>query len=78
MFFPAYFDMLILIFSYYPFYPPNEEMCLDYEKFHSPCIMPCTPHVLLIPSEFKQFVKVSESITFYPAHLKHANHVCSI
>ncbi|XP_053377619.1 DNA polymerase alpha subunit B-like isoform X1 [Mercenaria mercenaria] len=43
--------------SYYPYYPPHEEMCIDYEKFQTTCIMPTTPHILIVPSEFKQFIK---------------------
>ncbi|XP_052274858.1 DNA polymerase alpha subunit B-like isoform X2 [Dreissena polymorpha] len=43
--------------SYYPLCPPNEEMCVDFEKFQTTCFLPTTPHVLVVPSEFKQFVK---------------------
>ncbi|XP_052768744.1 DNA polymerase alpha subunit B-like [Mya arenaria] len=43
--------------SYYPFYPPSEEMCIDYEKFPASGFMPTTPHIFILPSEFKQFIK---------------------
>ncbi|WAR20337.1 DPOA2-like protein [Mya arenaria] len=35
----------------------NEEMCIDYEKFPASGFMPTTPHIFILPSEFKQFIK---------------------
>ncbi|XP_061642919.1 DNA polymerase alpha subunit B [Phyllopteryx taeniolatus] len=43
--------------SYYPLYPPVEDVNMDYEKFQSFGQMPLTPDVLLIPSELRYFVK---------------------
>eukprot|EP00064_Thunnus_orientalis_P012307 superscaffoldBa00001873_g12342 len=43
--------------SYYPLYPPVEEVNMDYEKFQSFGQMPITPDVLIIPSELRYFVK---------------------
>ncbi|KAK5864727.1 hypothetical protein PBY51_015945 [Eleginops maclovinus] len=43
--------------SYYPLYPPVEEVNMDYEKFQSFGQMPLTPDVLVIPSELRYFVK---------------------
>ncbi|KAM6953466.1 DNA polymerase alpha subunit B [Aplochiton taeniatus] len=43
--------------SYYPLYPPAEEVNMDYEKFQSYGQMPVTPDVLLIPSELRYFIK---------------------
>ncbi|XP_053180326.1 DNA polymerase alpha subunit B [Scomber japonicus] len=43
--------------SYYPLYPPVEEVNMDYEKFQSFGQMPLTPDVLIIPSELRYFVK---------------------
>uniref|UniRef100_A0A8C2X273 DNA polymerase alpha subunit B n=1 Tax=Cyclopterus lumpus TaxID=8103 RepID=A0A8C2X273_CYCLU len=43
--------------SYYPLYPPVEEVNMDYEKFQSFAQMPLTPDVLVIPSELRYFVK---------------------
>ncbi|XP_061756114.1 DNA polymerase alpha subunit B isoform X1 [Nerophis ophidion] len=43
--------------SYYPLYPPAEELNMDYEKFQSFGLMPLTPDVLVIPSEMRYFVK---------------------
>ncbi|XP_077388690.1 DNA polymerase alpha subunit B [Festucalex cinctus] len=43
--------------SYYPLYPPVEDVNMDYEKFQSFGQMPVTPDVLLIPSELRYFVK---------------------
>ncbi|XP_030595966.1 DNA polymerase alpha subunit B [Archocentrus centrarchus] len=43
--------------SYYPLYPPAEEVNVDYEKFQSFGQMPLTPDVLVVPSEMRYFVK---------------------
>ncbi|CAK6971975.1 DNA polymerase alpha subunit B [Scomber scombrus] len=43
--------------SYYPLYPPVEEVNMDYEKFQSFGQMPVTPDVLIVPSELRYFVK---------------------
>lgn len=43
--------------SYYPLYPPVEDVNMDYDKFQSFAQMPLTPDVLIIPSELRYFVK---------------------
>lgn len=43
--------------SYYPLYPPVEDVNMDYEKFQSYGQMPLTPDVLIIPSELRYFIK---------------------
>ncbi|MFT7814588.1 DNA polymerase alpha subunit B [Arapaima gigas] len=43
--------------SYYPLYPPVEEVNMDYEKFQSHGQMPVTPDVLVVPSELRYFIK---------------------
>ncbi|XP_029962856.1 DNA polymerase alpha subunit B [Salarias fasciatus] len=43
--------------SYYPLYPPVEEVNMDYEKFQSFGQMPLTPDVLIVPSELRYFAK---------------------
>nr|XP_020447769.1 DNA polymerase alpha subunit B [Monopterus albus] len=43
--------------SYYPLYPPVEDVNMDYEKFQSFGQMPLTPDVLIVPSELRYFVK---------------------
>ncbi|XP_037531740.1 DNA polymerase alpha subunit B [Nematolebias whitei] len=43
--------------SYYPLYPPVEEVNMDYEKFQAFGQMPLTPDVLIVPSELRYFVK---------------------
>lgn len=45
--------------SYYPLYPPSEELNIDYETFYSYASLPVTPDVLITPSELRYFVKVS-------------------
>ena len=46
------------LYSYYPLYPPVEDMNMDYEKFQSYGQMPLTPDVLVVPSELRYFIKV--------------------
>ncbi|XP_061091800.1 DNA polymerase alpha subunit B [Conger conger] len=43
--------------SYYPLYPPAEEVNLDYERFQMHGLMPLTPDVLIVPSELRYFIK---------------------
>uniref|UniRef100_A0A3B4GGN3 DNA polymerase alpha subunit B n=1 Tax=Pundamilia nyererei TaxID=303518 RepID=A0A3B4GGN3_9CICH len=43
--------------SYYPLYPPADEVNMDYEKFQSFGQMPLTPDILVVPSEMRYFVK---------------------
>ncbi|XP_008324900.1 DNA polymerase alpha subunit B [Cynoglossus semilaevis] len=43
--------------SYYPLFPPAEEVNMDYEKFQQFGQMPLTPDILIIPSELRYFVK---------------------
>ncbi|XP_015240127.1 PREDICTED: DNA polymerase alpha subunit B [Cyprinodon variegatus] len=43
--------------SFYPLYPPTEEVNMDYEKFQIFSHMLLTPDVLVVPSELRYFVK---------------------
>ncbi|ERE77902.1 DNA polymerase alpha subunit B-like protein [Cricetulus griseus] len=43
--------------SYYPLYPPHEDMSIDYENFYTYAQMPVTPDVFIVPSELRYFVK---------------------
>ncbi|XP_076971869.1 DNA polymerase alpha subunit B [Tamandua tetradactyla] len=43
--------------SYYPLYPPQEDMAIDYENFYTYAQLPVTPDVFIIPSELRYFVK---------------------
>ncbi|XP_061462415.1 DNA polymerase alpha subunit B [Rhineura floridana] len=43
--------------SYYPLYPPAEEMNIDYEVFDQYAPLPVTPDVLITPSELRYFIK---------------------
>ncbi|XP_064143881.1 DNA polymerase alpha subunit B isoform X3 [Loxodonta africana] len=45
------------ISSYYPLYPPQEDMAIDYENFYAYAQLPVTPDVFIIPSELRYFVK---------------------
>ncbi|XP_062821380.1 DNA polymerase alpha subunit B [Anolis carolinensis] len=43
--------------SYYPLYPPAEEMNVDYEHFYPYASLPVSPDVLITPSDLKFFIK---------------------
>ncbi|KAL1788250.1 DNA polymerase alpha subunit B [Sigmodon hispidus] len=43
--------------SYYPLYPPPEDMAIDYENFYTYAQLPVTPDVFIVPSELRYFVK---------------------
>ncbi|XP_066466347.1 DNA polymerase alpha subunit B [Tiliqua scincoides] len=43
--------------SYYPLYPPAEEMNIDYENFYQHTPLPVTPDVLITPSDLRYFIK---------------------
>ncbi|XP_022447211.1 DNA polymerase alpha subunit B isoform X1 [Delphinapterus leucas] len=43
--------------SYYPLYPPQEAMAIDYENFYAYAQLPVTPDVFIAPSELRYFVK---------------------
>ncbi|XP_078283843.1 DNA polymerase alpha subunit B [Rhinoraja longicauda] len=43
--------------SYYPLYPPAEEMNMDYECFQMYAQLSVTPDILIVPSELRYFVK---------------------
>ncbi|XP_051965080.1 DNA polymerase alpha subunit B-like [Xyrauchen texanus] len=43
--------------SYYPLYPPAEEVNMDYEKFQHFGQMAITPDILIVPSELRYFIK---------------------
>ncbi|KAI8788317.1 DNA polymerase alpha subunit B [Biomphalaria glabrata] len=43
--------------SYYPLYPPLEDVNLDYELYDAHGKLPITPHLLILPSDLKAFIK---------------------
>uniref|UniRef100_H3AL79 DNA polymerase alpha subunit B n=1 Tax=Latimeria chalumnae TaxID=7897 RepID=H3AL79_LATCH len=43
--------------SFYPLYPPAEEVNVDYECFQACAQIPVTPDVLIVPSELRYFLK---------------------
>lgn len=46
--------------SYYPLYPPAEEVNMDYERFQQYGQLPLTPDILIVPSELRYFIKVTQ------------------
>ncbi|XP_071974417.1 DNA polymerase alpha subunit B [Engystomops pustulosus] len=56
--------------SYYPLYPPHEEINIDYEAHYSYAVMPITPDVFIIPSDLRFFIKdISGCICINPGRL---------
>lgn len=53
-------NVLACDFSFYPLYPSPEDVNIDYEVFDLYSRMPSTPHVLILPSDLKQFTKVND------------------
>lgn len=51
-------NCLFYLCSYYPLYPPHEDMAIDYENFYAYAQLQATPDVLIVPSELRYFVKV--------------------
>ncbi|XP_068117229.1 DNA polymerase alpha subunit B [Hyperolius riggenbachi] len=43
--------------SYYPLYPPSEEINIDYEAVYNYAMMTVTPDVFIVPSELRFFIK---------------------
>ena len=43
--------------SFYPLYPPSEEVNIDIEKLESFALMEQAPHVLILPSDLNNFVR---------------------
>jgi DNA polymerase alpha subunit B len=53
--------------SFYPLYPPAEEMNLDLELWAKYAALEVTPHILILPSDLRCFVKVSSSLLIFPS-----------
>ncbi|XP_074599592.1 DNA polymerase alpha subunit B [Brevipalpus obovatus] len=49
--------------SFYPLYPPNESVSLEIPKYNY-CSFKTTPHVMIIPSTFRNFIKNIDGCLF--------------
>ena len=49
----------VCFYSYYPLYPPSEDVNADLEHFEEGVKMSVMPHVLISPSDLRYFIKVS-------------------
>jgi DNA polymerase alpha subunit B len=49
--------------SFYPLYPPSEEINIDYEQLELKAALPRPPHLLLLPSDLSHFVREVEGTT---------------
>lgn len=43
--------------SLYPLYPSPEGMCLDQDQAETHARLPCTPHILVLPSDLRYFIR---------------------
>ncbi|XP_068618836.1 DNA polymerase alpha subunit B isoform X4 [Battus philenor] len=48
---------LLMQQTYYPLWPPPPGLCLDAALWSAHAQMPCTPHILVLPSNFRYFIK---------------------
>ncbi|KPJ18114.1 DNA polymerase alpha subunit B [Papilio machaon] len=56
--------------TYYPLWPPSPGLCLDAALWAAHAQLPCTPHVLVLPSNFRYFIKdVNGCVVVNPEHL---------
>jgi hypothetical protein len=55
--------------SFYPLYPPAEEMNLDLELWARYASLEVTPHILILPSDLRCFIKVN----YYLQHKIHVS-----
>lgn len=44
----------------YPLYPPPEGFCIDQEQADTNARLPCTPHLLILPSDLRYFIREME------------------
>ncbi|KAF5275015.1 hypothetical protein FQA39_LY06952 [Lamprigera yunnana] len=53
--------------SFYPLYPPEENMCIDYELLEQYGQLNIAPHLLILPSKLQFFIKcINRSIVINP------------
>ncbi|XP_046401984.1 DNA polymerase alpha subunit B isoform X2 [Ischnura elegans] len=56
--------------NYYPLYPPALGVNLDMKLWSQMCTMPVTPHILILPSDLRGFIKdVDDCIVMNPERL---------
>jgi DNA polymerase alpha-primase complex, polymerase-associated subunit B len=56
--------------SFYPLYPPAEEMNLDLELWARYASLDVTPHILILPSDLRCFIKVIHSLSANEIHVR--------
>ncbi|XP_054717415.1 DNA polymerase alpha subunit B-like [Uloborus diversus] len=44
--------------NFYPLYPPNDEVNINYLRYELNAGIPILPHILILPSDFRYFIKV--------------------
>ena len=60
--------------SYYPLYPPDESVPLDVGLWTDYGQMETTPHILIVPSEIRHFIKdVDKTVVVNPERLSKGN-----
>jgi len=54
--------VLCCVPSYYPLYPSHPDVPVDVEHFDVHCRLPVTPHLLILPSDLRCFIKVTQLV----------------
>lgn len=49
-----------VLYSYYPLYPPHEDVGMDISRALQHCCLQVKPDVLFLPSELRPFTKVPQ------------------
>jgi len=61
--FKLFFLVLCGVSSYYPLYPSHPDVPVDVEHFDVHCRLPVTPHLVVLPSDLRCFIKVTQFIS---------------
>ena len=48
--------------SYYPLYPPHPDVPVDMQHFFVHCQLPVAPHLMILPSDLRCFIKVRPAL----------------
>ncbi|TRY63678.1 hypothetical protein TCAL_16562 [Tigriopus californicus] len=56
--------------SFYPLYPPNVEMSIDFDKYEQYATLSVQPHILIVPSDLAHFFKsINDGLVMNPGRL---------
>ncbi|KAJ8977646.1 hypothetical protein NQ317_003624 [Molorchus minor] len=56
--------------SFYPLYPPHKDVCIDHELFEQYGVLEVKPHILILPSNLRHFIKnIEDCLVINPERL---------